>query len=138
MDIEEVDQQGTKPAQAFITDNFSGWSWDRKDGPIPFPKIVEIGHTLGNVPFFGFGVGTDLQDSNKHLLPFHEDGLSFMNRDYYINKTDGKPIDFENVECELKFYHDYMSKVIKLLSPDRVESDIKADTAKILKFEKTR
>ena len=34
-----------------------------------------------------------------------------------------------------KFYHDYMSKVIKLLSPDRVESDIKADTAKILKFE---
>jgi len=58
-----------------------------------------------------------------------------MNRDYYINKTDGKPIDFENVECELKFYHDYMSKVIKLLSPDRVESDIKADTAKILKFE---
>lgn len=30
MDTEEVDQQGAKPAQAFITDNFSGWSWDRK------------------------------------------------------------------------------------------------------------
>ena len=129
MDTEEVDQQGAKPAQAFITDNFSGWSWDRKgqvfiafvifelffyilsrqnlnprikDGPIPFPQIVEIGHKLGNAPFFGFGVGTDLQDSNKHLLSFDQDGLSFMNRDYYINKTDGKPIDFENVECELK------------------------------------
>ena len=73
-----------------------------KDGPIPFPKIVEIGHKLGNAPFFGFGVGTDLQDSNKHLLSFDQDGLSFMNRDYYINKTDGKPIDFENIECELK------------------------------------
>ena len=35
----------------------------------------------------------------------------------------------------LKFYHDYMSKVIKLLSPDRIESEIKVDTAKILKFE---
>ena len=73
-----------------------------KDGPIPFPKIVEIGHKLGNAPFFGFGVGTDLQDSNKHLLSFDQDGLSFMNRDYYINKTDGKPIDFEIVDCELK------------------------------------
>jgi len=135
MDTEEVDQQGARPAQAFITDNFAGWSWDRKNGPIPFPKIVEIGHKLGNAPFFGFGVGTDLQDSNKHLLSFDQDGLSFMNRDYYINKTDGKPIDFENVECELKFYHDYMSKVIKLLSPDRIESEIKVDTAKILKFE---
>ena len=31
MDTEEVDQQGARPAQAFITDNFSGWSWDRKE-----------------------------------------------------------------------------------------------------------
>ena len=101
MDTDEVDEQGARPAQAFIKDNFSGWSWDREDGPIPFNEIVGIGHKLGNAPFFGFGVGTDLQDSNKHLLSFDQDGLSFMNRDYYINKTDGTRIDFENVPCEL-------------------------------------
>ena len=68
-----------------------------------YNKLVKTGQMLGVQPFFGFGVGTDLLDSTRHVLSFDQDGLSFMNRDYYINKTNNEPIDFNNCDnCDLK------------------------------------
>jgi predicted metalloendopeptidase len=67
---------------------------------------------------FGFGVGTDLKDSNKHILSFEQDGLSFMNRDYYINRTDGVPFDITK-PSDINSYFQYIVGVISLLEPTR-------------------
>lgn len=98
MDMDEINEQGAKPAIEYIKTNFGGWSWDRQS-PAPYNELVKTGQMLGVQPFFGFGVGTDLQDSTQHVLSFDQDGLSFMNRDYYINKTSNEPIDFEAASC---------------------------------------
>jgi len=135
MDMDEINARGATPAIDYINTNFGGWSWDRQS-PAPYPELVKTGQMLGVQPFFGFGVGTDLQDSTRHVLSFDQDGLSFMNRDYYINKTSNTPIDFEAcADCDLKHYHDYMVEVIKRLAPGREEASIRVDTANILKFE---
>ena len=115
-----------------------------------YNKLVKTGQMLGVQPFFGFGVGTDLLDSTRHVLSFDQDGLSFMNRDYYINKTNNEPIDFDNCDnCDLKVqitpisryfypfqhYHFYMVEVIRRLAPDQSVDSIRQATKEILKFE---
>ena len=110
MDMDEINALGAQPAQDYIEDNFGGWSWER-DSSLDYNTLVKVGQMLGVQPFFGFGVGTDLKDSTQHVLSFDQDGLSFMNRDYYINKTTNLPIDFESescAQCDLKVnYHNY-------------------------------
>lgn len=59
---------------------------------VKIQEVVSLGHRFGSAPLFGFGVGTDLKDSDSHILSFEQDGLSFMNRDYYLNVTDGEPL----------------------------------------------
>lgn len=80
--------------------------------------MVSTGHRFGSAPFFGFGVGTDLKDSDKHILSFEQDGLSFMNRDYYINRTNNEPLDITK-PSDINHYFDYITEVIALLEPTR-------------------
>ena len=77
-----------------------------------------MGHRFGSAPFFGFGVGTDLTDSDRHILSFEQDGLSFMNRDYYINRTDNQPFNISE-PSDINNYFDYITSVINLLEPTR-------------------
>ena len=36
MNLDEVNERGASPAQAFIKDNFGGWAWDADNTAIQF------------------------------------------------------------------------------------------------------
>ncbi len=88
-------------------------------------RVLAALHNSGIPSIFGFGVGTDLKDSNAVVISAFQGGLSLPNRDYYT-KTDEK-----SIETREKFV-EHMTNMFKLLGDNEATAATNARTVLLI------
>lgn len=115
MDEKTIEAKGAKPIQPYL-DKIAA-AKDKAD-------IVRVMGELrreGLGALFGFGVGSDLKDSNKTLINMGQGGTTLPDRDNYL-KTDPK-----SVETREK-YVAHMVKMFQLAGESAAQADADAKT----------
>lgn len=114
IDEARIEKEGIKPIKPFLKNIEK-----IKTAEDVKKNIAEL-HNNGIPAIFGFGVGTDLKNSNEVLASAGQGGLSLPNTDYYT-KTDPK-----SVEVRAKFA-EYMEQMFKMLGDTAAEAKANAD-----------
>ncbi len=114
IDEARIEKEGIKPIKPFLK------SIERIKTAEDVKKNIAELHNSGIPAIFGFGVGTDLKNSNQVLASAGQGGLSLPNTDYYT-KTDPK-----SVEVRAKFA-EYMEQMFKMLGDTAAEAKANAD-----------
>ncbi len=91
---------------------------------MPLTEAVATLHRGIADPFFGFGVSSDLKDSNTNALYVGQNGLMMGNRDYYLEAENG-PIRAA--------YRVYLQKLFTLIGMEQSEAE--AAVADVMKIE---
>ncbi len=98
---------------------------------MPLTEAVATLHRGIADPFFGFGVSSDLKDSNTNALYVGQNGLMMGNRDYYL-EAENEPIRTA--------YREYLQKLFTMIGMERSEAEtavedvMKIETALAEKF----
>lgn len=114
IDEARIEKEGIKPIKPFLK------SIERIKTAEDVKKNIAELHNSGIPAIFGFGVGTDLKNSNQVLASAGQGGLSLPNTDYYT-KTDPK-----SVEVRAKFA-EYIEQMFKMLGDTAAEAKANAD-----------
>lgn len=114
IDEARIEKEGIKPIKPFLK------SIEKIKTAEDVKKNIAELHNNGIPAIFGFGVGTDLKNSNQVLASAGQGGLSLPNTDYYT-KTDPK-----SVEVRAKFA-EYMEQMFKMLGDTAAEAKANAD-----------
>lgn len=114
IDEARIEKEGIKPIKPFLK------SIEKIKTAEDVKKNIAELHNNGIPAIFGFGVGTDLKNSNQVLASAGQGGLSLPNTDYYT-KTDPK-----SVEVRAKFA-EYIEQMFKMLGDTAAEAKANAD-----------
>lgn len=109
MDTLAIEQAGMSPVEGLLAEIDAIGSTDEM-----IEKIGEWSTTRDN-PFFGFGTGADMKNSDMQILYFGQSGISMPDRDYYL-KTDEK-----SKEIQAK-YRNFVSGIFQLAGNDSATS----------------
>lgn len=82
------------------------------------PEMVAKLHNKGVSAFFGFGVGQDLKNVDKHVLYLSQGGIGLPNRNYYLDS------DKEEILVAYKDYIYNLANIATVSNKDNIAGDV--------------
>lgn len=124
LDIERRNREGASPLRPYL-DRIETFTKDKAS-----EIIAWLSFGLDST-FFGYGVGSDPSDSDRHMLNIMEAGLTLGDRDYYLVKS-------ENNDRILKAYSEYLVKLMTLAGYSLSDAERIRDTVMEIETEFAR